>query len=91
MFHSTKTPITIIFRALWFIVAQKNGVSAVSVQKNLGISKYETVWVWLHKYRRIMVMPERTKLLGTVAVDKTLVGGNREKECGAKLLKMCCF
>ena len=26
IFHSTKTPITVLFRALWFIVAQKNGV-----------------------------------------------------------------
>jgi transposase-like protein len=62
IFHSTKTPITVLFRALWFIVAQKNGVSAVSVQKILGIPRYETVWVWLHKFRRLMVMPERTKI-----------------------------
>ena len=43
IFHASKTPITLIFRALWFMVAQKNGVSAISVQKILGISRYETV------------------------------------------------
>lgn len=82
MFHSTKTPITVIFRALWFIVAQKNGVSAVSVQKILGIQRYETVWVWLHKFRRLMVMPERTKLSGRVEIDETLVGGKKSGKRG---------
>lgn len=82
MFHGTKTSITLIFRALWFIVAQKNGVSAVSVQKILGIKRYETVWTWLHKFRRLMVMPERTKLSGTVEIDETLVGGKKSGKRG---------
>ena len=82
IFHSTKTSITVLFRALWFIVAQKSGVSAVSVQKILGIPGYETVWVWLHKFRRLMVMPERTKLSGTVEIDETLVGGKKSGKRG---------
>ena len=82
IFHGTKTPITLIFRALWFMVAQKNGVSAVSVQKILGINRYETVWTWLHKFRRLMVVPERSKLLGTVEIDETLVGGKKSGKRG---------
>ena len=82
IFHSTKTPITLLFRALWFIVAHKNGVSAISVQKILGIPRYETVWVWLHKFRRLMVMPERTKLSGRVEIDETLVGGKKSGKRG---------
>ena len=82
IFHGTKTPITLIFRALWFIVAQKNGVSAVSVQKILGIKRYETVWTWLHKFRRLMVVPERSKLTGVVEVDETLVGGKKSGKRG---------
>lgn len=82
IFHGTKTSITLIFRALWFIVAQKNGVSAVSVQKILGINRYETVWTWLHKFRRLMVVPERSKLLGTVEIDETLVGGKKSGKRG---------
>ena len=77
IFHGTKTPITLIFRALWFIVAQKNGVSALSVQKILGIKRYETVWTRFHKYRRLMVVPERSKLTVVVEVDETLVGGKK--------------
>lgn len=82
IFHGAKTPITVILRALWFIVAQKNGVSAISVQKILGIKRYETVWTWLHKFRRLMVMPERTKLSGKVEIDETLVGGKKSGKRG---------
>jgi transposase-like protein len=82
IFHGTKTPITLILRALWFMVAQKNGVSAVSVQKILGINRYETVWTWLHKFRRLMVVPERSKLSGTVEIDETLVGGKKSGKRG---------
>jgi transposase-like protein len=82
IFHGTKTPPTLIFRALWFMVAQKNGVSAVSVQKILGINRYETVWTWLHKFRRLMIVPERSKLFGTVEIDETLVGGKKSGKRG---------
>lgn len=82
IFHGTKTPITVILRALWFIVSQKNGVSAVSVQKILGIRRYETVWVWLHKFRKLMIMPDRSKLTGIVEVDETLVGGKKSGKRG---------
>lgn len=82
IFHGTKTPITLIFRALWFIVAQKNGVSAVGVQRILGLKRYETVWTWLHKFRRLMVVPERSKLSGIVEIDETLVGGKKSGKRG---------
>lgn len=82
IFHGSKTSIVLIFRALWFMVAQKNGVSAVSVQKILGINRYETVWTWLHKFRRLMVVPERSKLIGTVEIDETLVGGKKSGKRG---------
>jgi hypothetical protein len=36
IFHRSKLPLTTIFRALWWIVAQKNGVSAVGLQRVLG-------------------------------------------------------
>ena len=82
IFHGTKTPITVILRALWFIVSQKNGVSAISVQKILGIRRYETVWVWLHKFRKLMIIPDRSKLTGIVEVDETLVGGKKSGKRG---------
>ena len=82
IFHRSKLPLVVIFRALWWMVAQKNGVSAVGVQRVLGLGSYRTAWVWLHKFRRLMVFPDRNKLSGKIEVDETLVGGKRSGKRG---------
>ena len=75
IFHNTKLPLTTIFRALWWVIAQKNGVSAVGLQRVLGLGSYRTAWTWLHKFRRLMVVPGREKLSGVIEIDETYVGG----------------
>lgn len=75
MFHKTTKPLLIWFRAIWWMIAQKNGVSAKGLQKILGLGSYQTAWTWLHKFRRLMVLNGRSKLRGTVEVDEVLVGG----------------
>jgi transposase-like protein/ribosomal protein S27AE len=75
IFHKTTKPLLIWFRAIWWIVAQKNGVSAKGLQKVLGLGSYQTAWTWLHKFRRLMVLSGRKKLEGIVEVDEVLVGG----------------
>jgi ISXO2-like transposase domain len=55
--------------------SQKNGVSALGLQRELGLGSYETAWTWLHKLRRAMVRPGRDLLSGTIEVDETYVGG----------------
>lgn len=75
VFQDLRKPLRLIFAAMWMIVSQKNGVSAVSLQQNLGLGSYQTAWLWLHKLRTAMVRPGRDKLSGTVEVDETLVGG----------------
>lgn len=82
IFHRSKLPLVIIFRALWWMVAQKNGVSAVGLQRVLGLGSYRTAWVWLHKFRRLMIFPGRNKLSGRIEVDETLVGGKRAGKRG---------
>ena len=67
---------------MWWIIAQKNGVSAKGLQRILGIGSYETAWVWLHKFRRIMVLSDREKLSGLIEVDETLVGGKKSGKRG---------
>ena len=82
IFHKSKLPLTIIFRALWWMVAQKNGVSAAELQRVLGLGSYRTAWAWLHKFRRLMVFPGRDRLSGDVEVDETFVGGKKTGKRG---------
>lgn len=57
----------------------------MSVQHILGINRYATVWIWLHKFRQIMVLSGREKLSGVVEVDETFVGGKRKGKRGRAL------
>jgi transposase-like protein/ribosomal protein L37AE/L43A len=75
IFQDTRTPLTVWFRAMWWVTTQKNGVSALGLQRVLGLGSYQTAWVWLHKLRRAMVRPGRDRLAGAVEVDETYLGG----------------
>jgi transposase-like protein len=63
---------------MWWVTAQKNGVSALGLQRVLGLGSYQTAWAWLHKLRRAMLRPGRERLAGTVEVDETFLGGLEE-------------
>src|SRR5487761_2513967 len=75
IFQDTHTPLTVWFRAIWWVTTQKNGASALGLQRILGLKSYETAWTWLHKFRRAMVRPGRELLSGRVEVDEGYVGG----------------
>lgn len=75
IFHRTRLPLALWFRAIWYVTSQKNGASAMGVQRVLGLGSYRTAWTWLHKLRRAMVRPGRDRLNGHVEVDETFVGG----------------
>ena len=78
IFQDTRKPLRMWFRAMWWIASQKNGASALGLQRELGLGSYETAWTWLHKLRRAMVRPGRDRLSGRVEVDETFVGGEEE-------------
>lgn len=75
IFQGTRIPLQMWFRAIWWVVSQKNGASALGLQRILGFGSYRTAWTWLHKLRRAMVRPERERLTGHIEVDETLIGG----------------
>ena len=77
IFAGTRTRLALWFAACWYVVNQKNGVSALRLQRVLGLGSYETASVWLHKLRRAMVRPGRDLLADAVEVDETYVGGVR--------------
>src|SRR5450755_4267609 len=75
VFQDTRKPLRMWFRAMWYVTSQKNGVSALGLQRVLGLGSYQTAWAWLHKLRRAMVRPGRERLSGRVEVDETYLGG----------------
>lgn len=82
--HKTRTPLTLWFWAAYLVATHTPGISAVQLQRQLGISRYETAWLMLQKLRRAMVAPEREPLRGEVEVDETLVGGHHEGRRGGR-------
>jgi transposase-like protein len=74
IFEGTRKPLTMWFRAIWWVTSQKTGASALGLQRVLGLGSYETAWSWLHKLRRAMVRPGRDRLSGAVEVDESYVG-----------------
>ena len=75
VFQDSKLPLTLWFRAMWQLTSQKNGVSAMGLQRVLGLGSYKTAWTVLHKLRRAMVRPGRERLQGLVEVDEAYWGG----------------
>jgi hypothetical protein len=75
--HRTKIPLTCWFWAAYLMTTDKRGVSALLLQRQLGLSSYETAWMMLHKLRRAMVNTTREPLRGEIEVDDTWVGGEQ--------------
>jgi transposase-like protein len=82
IFQDSRLPLTLWFRAMWHVVSQKNGVSALGLQRVLGLRSYKTAWLLVHKLRRAMVRPDRDRLRGTVEVDETYWGGEEKGVIG---------
>jgi transposase-like protein len=72
---------------MWWVTTQKNGASALGLQRVLGLRKYETAWTMLHKLRRAMVRPGRDLLSGRIEVDESYVGGEEKGLPGRLNLK----
>lgn len=82
IFQDTRKPLTLWFRAMWYVTSQKQGMSALGLKRVLGLGSYETAWAWLHKLRRAMVRPGRDRLSGTVEVDEIYIGGVKKGKRG---------
>jgi transposase-like protein len=82
IFQDSHLPLVLWFRAMWHATSGKNGVSALELQRVLGLGSYRTAWGILHKLRRAMVRPGRERLHGEVEVDETYWGAVEEGVIG---------
>jgi transposase-like protein len=73
--HGTRTPLRLWFWAAYLVATHHPGISAKQLQRQLGLSRYETAWLILQKLRRAMVAPERELLKAEVEVDECWIGG----------------
>ncbi len=78
--HRTKTSLHIWFWAAYLVATTTSGVSALEIQKQLGIKRYETAFQLLHKLRAGMVRPDRDRIGGEwpVELDVIYIGGKHK-------------
>lgn len=74
IFQDSRVHLRVWLRAIWMVTSQKNGASALGLQRVLGLKSYKTAWAMLHKLRRAMVRPGRDRLAGRIEVDETYLG-----------------
>ena len=82
--HATHTPLRMWFWAAYLVAAHHPGISAKQLQRQLGLSRYETAWLILQKLRRAMVAPERELLKREVEIDEFWLGGYEEGLKGSR-------
>jgi transposase-like protein len=83
--HRTRTPLRQWFWAAYLVTTHTPGMSALQLQRQLGIRRYETAWTMLHKLRRAMLRPDRESLRDMVEVDETYIGSQEGLRGGREL------
>ena len=73
--HRSKQKLWDWFYAVFLVSTLTPGISALQFQKQMGLTRYETAFQFLHKLRSALVDPDRERLKGEVEVDEAFVGG----------------
>lgn len=78
--HGTKTSLHVWFWATYLVATQTPGISALELQKKLGIPRYETAYQLLHKLRAAMVRPDVDPIGAQwpIEMDVSFVGGKNK-------------
>ncbi len=76
IFDHSPTPLTKWFYALYLFSVSKNGVSAMELQRHLGVT-YKTAWRMCNQIRLLM-QQKSNPLSGIVEIDETYIGGRHK-------------
>lgn len=79
VFEKSKVPLRKWLVAWYMLCSSKKGISALQMQRMLGIGSYRTAWFMMHRIRYALRDPVFADKLGggggTVEADETYVGG----------------
>ena len=80
IFHGSHIPLRKWVRAFHLVCSSKKGISALQLQRMLGLRSYKSAWHMAHRIRHAMRQePLKTKLNGTIEADETYVGARGKK------------
>lgn len=86
LFHQTRKPLRVWFRAITLWVTSKRALSAKELSRQLGLH-YETAWHWCHRLRACVAATfGKEPLTGAVEVDETYIGGTDDRAHGGRSL-----
>lgn len=80
IFHKSPTPLTLWFHAIFLFATAKNGVSAMELTRQLGVT-YKCAWRMARQVRLLMAQDE-SLLAGVLEADESYVGGKRHGKRG---------
>ncbi len=74
-------------QAFYSMSSHKKGVSALQLQRNLGLHTYKSAWHLAHRIRAAMkAKPSKNTLKGVVEVDETFIGARRPRKTQKDML-----
>lgn len=85
--HRSHLPIHLWFWSAYLVATHTPGISAMQLQRQLGLKSDETAWYLLHRLRKAMVAPKRESLSGIVEADETHIGGPAKNKKGRGVAK----
>ncbi len=78
IYEQTKLPLSKWFLASYLLTQHKNGLSALTLSRQLGVS-HHTAWSVKHKLMQVMLERERSQpLSGRVEMDDAYWGGEKQ-------------
>ena len=83
--HRTRKPLRVWFWAIYFVSRHKTGISALQLQKDLGLGSYKTAWTLLHKLRSALGERASQRLVGLVEADASYLGARGKGRRGRSL------
>ncbi len=73
IFHKMRLPLASILWACFWIATSKKGISALELQRKLGIKSYPTAWALCHKIRHAMKSSDKFPIDGNVELDEMML------------------